>query len=89
MSDRGWTLVLIGYVVAWLPAETMAILRYVLWHPNAWIAAANVMTLYVYLRQHRSKMTRELDARLDQLRHERGQSYTVVRPLGEARDTLR
>jgi len=57
------------------------LVQYVLCHPTTWMVSGNFLTVYILLLRHKSKTTRDLDERLQQLRRERGNIYSAVRPL--------
>jgi len=57
------------------------VMNYVHTHPlAAGITLAALVASYVYLLRHKSKLSRELDLRLDELRRERGDFYNSLRP---------
>ena len=61
--------------------QLMSWMNYVHAHPTeAGVALIGLLGFYLYLLVHKSKLTRDADKRLEQLRRERGDIYTTFRP---------
>jgi hypothetical protein len=61
--------------------QLMNWMNYVHAHPTeAGLVLVGLLGCYLYLLMHKSKMTRDVDKRLEQLRDERGDIYSTYRP---------